>query len=360
MPIKEFWAMDFLVFKCRDRKKQIETARNGDTIRNHFYLNFCDGINILIGENGVGKTSILKMLYAACEWSNKKADPRKTKKIHHYFGMYKPDDLVLKNFDSKGGYAFYRVATESAQFEWSLSHHGLLDPEQWMEQNIQSVFIPTTEMLSHARGFLAMNEKFDMPFDGTQIDIIVNAQLPPTRDVSELSRSLLGKISAVIDGEVEYENDTFYVRKSNGSRVEFSLEAEGFRKFALIWKLLRNGLLSPGSVLFWDEPEANLNPELIPTLVEILMELQRNGVQVFLATHSYHLARYFDVFGTPEDRVRYISLCREKDEIVPYQADRYMEIKHNPIEFAGNKLFDAVAAKASEDFENVGDGGQDF
>lgn len=72
MPIREFWAMDFLVFKRRDRKKQTETARNGAPIRNHFYLNLCDGINVLIGENGVGKTSILKMLYAACEWSKKR------------------------------------------------------------------------------------------------------------------------------------------------------------------------------------------------------------------------------------------------------------------------------------------------
>ncbi len=76
MPIREIWAMDFLVFKRRDRKKQTETARNGATIRNHFYLNLCDGINVLIGENGVGKTSILKMLYAACEWSKKESYPQ--------------------------------------------------------------------------------------------------------------------------------------------------------------------------------------------------------------------------------------------------------------------------------------------
>lgn len=115
----------------------------------------------------------------------------------------------------------------------------------------------------------------------------------------------------MIDGEVVYENDTFYVKKTNGNLIEFSLEAEGFRKFALLWKLLRNGLLAPGSILFWDEPEANINPELVPTLVDILLELQRNSVQIFLATHSYNLARYFDVSRMSSDKIRYISLRKE-------------------------------------------------
>lgn len=337
MPIKTFQATNFLVFKHRD------------ITRNSFHIDFCNGINIIIGENGVGKTSILRMLYAACEWSNEKSDHNKTKKIHNYFGMSRPDDAKLRSYDSIEGYASYRVKTDQASFEWSLSHHDSFDLDEWLEQKLQSVFIPTTEMLSHAKGFLALNEKFDMPFDGTQVDIIVNAELPPTRKISDLSLRLLNKISEVIDGEVVFENDTFYIKKTNGNMVEFSLEAEGFRKFSLIWKLLRNGLLSPGSILFWDEPEANINPELIPTLVEVLLELQRNGVQIFLATHSYNLARYFDVSRTAADLVQYVSLCREDTEIVPYTAEKYMDIPYNPIEFAGDKLFEAIVVKANAD-----------
>lgn len=346
MPIKTFEAVNFLVFKRRDMDKQRKTANAGDVIRDNFHIDFCDGINIMIGENGVGKTSILRMLYAACEWSNEKADHNKTKKIHNYFGMSKPDDTKLQNYDSTGDYAAYRVKTNQACFEWSLSHHGFFNLDEWLDQEIKSVFIPTMEMLSHAKGFLALNEKFDMPFDGTQVDIIVNAELPPTRKISDLSLRLLNKISAVIDGEVIFENDTFYVKRANGNMVEFSLEAEGFRKFALLWKLLRNGLLTPGSILFWDEPEANINPELIPTLVDVLLELQRNGVQIFLATHSYNLARYFDVSRVAADQVQYVSLRRENSEIVPYTAESYMDIPYNPIEFAGDKLFKAIVDKA--------------
>lgn len=40
-------------------------------------IEFCPGINILIGENGTGKTHILKVLYSACQSVSKKRNIRK-------------------------------------------------------------------------------------------------------------------------------------------------------------------------------------------------------------------------------------------------------------------------------------------
>lgn len=60
-------------------------------------------------------------------------------------------------------------------------------------------------MLSYSKGFLTMNQKYSMPFDATQIDIIVNAEILETTELSELSelnQKLLDLISKVIDGEV--------------------------------------------------------------------------------------------------------------------------------------------------------------
>src|SRR5699024_9889013 len=128
-------------------------------------------------------------------------------------------------------------------------------------------------------------QKYKMPFDGTQVDIIVNASLPEARQLPVYMEQILEKISNAIDGQVILENDIFYVVKRDGRKIDFSLEAEGLRKLGLLWKLIRNGLLENGTILLWDEPEANLNPELFPLVVEILLELQRNGVQIFLATH---------------------------------------------------------------------------
>lgn len=176
-------------------------------------------------------------------------------------------------------------------FECSLTHGGFFNFSDWLGLNISAVFISTTEMLAHSKGFLAMNQKYNMPFDGTQVDIIVNASLPETREISKSCQAMLEKISEAIDGTVTQEDDVFYVIKKDGRKIEFPLEAEGLRKLGLLWKLIRNGLLEEGSALLWDEPEANLNPELYPLVVNILLELQKNGVQIFIATHSYKFCK---------------------------------------------------------------------
>ena len=46
-----------------------------------------------------------------------------------------------------------------------------------------------------------MNQKYTMPFDGTQVDIIVNASLPETREIPAAMSGILNKISDAIDGE---------------------------------------------------------------------------------------------------------------------------------------------------------------
>ncbi|MEE3487553.1 MAG: AAA family ATPase, partial [Bulleidia sp.] len=63
MPIQSIEIMNVMVFQryCRE---------DNDAARDEaFHLHFSDGINVLIGENGTGKTTVLKMIYAATQWS---------------------------------------------------------------------------------------------------------------------------------------------------------------------------------------------------------------------------------------------------------------------------------------------------
>ena len=62
--------------------------------------------------------------------------------------------------------------------------------------------------------------KYRMPFDETQIDIIVNASFLETREISESCEAILKEISAVIDGQVVQEDDTFYVVKKDGRKID--------------------------------------------------------------------------------------------------------------------------------------------
>ena len=79
-----------------------------------------------------------------------------------------------------------------------------------------------------------------------------------------------------IAGDVIERNEEFFLKNDQGE-LEFSLLAEGFRKLGLLYKLIQNGTLLNGSVLFWDEPETNMNPKMIQPMVDAIVELANLG-----------------------------------------------------------------------------------
>lgn len=44
-------------------------AAENFTVFEDIKIPFCEGLNVLVGENGVGKTHIMKLAYAACQAS---------------------------------------------------------------------------------------------------------------------------------------------------------------------------------------------------------------------------------------------------------------------------------------------------
>ena len=92
---------------------------------------------------------------------------------------------------------------------------------------------------------------------------------------------------------------------------------------------------------FWDEPEANLNPSLLGEVIEILLELQRMGVQIFLSTHNYVLLKEFDLRQTDSDSVCYISLFRDDtDSVQARTSNHYIEVDPNLITETFDTLYD--------------------
>lgn len=317
-----------------------------------FQLNFGSGVNVLLGENGVGKTTILKIIYAATQWTMQNNEAKNKPWIAPFFSNHL-NDIDLKNMESrsKGKISCLQISDGTHQFAYD-NFSGAWDASEWNEWknlNISSVFIPTMDMLSHSQGLLALNAKYKLPFDETQIDIVVNASLPEMKELPEYMDRILKKISSAINGTVIVENDMFYVLKKDGRKIDFSLEAEGLRKLGLLWKLIRNGLLEKGTVLLWDEPETNLNPELFPLVVDILLELERAGIQIFIATHSYNLAKYFELKRTEKQQVQYHNLYKSSFEtdakeqqtgIFAKTADYLSELKGNKIMDADEQLLD--------------------
>ena len=111
----------------------------------------------------------------------------------------------------------------------------------------------------------------NVEFEDTYLDIIAAAKIDISRGVdSTVRKKYLDILQKISNGKVTLHEDRFYLKPGTQAKLEFNLVAEGLRKIALLWQLIKNGTLEKGSVLFWDEPEANINPKYIPVLACLL------------------------------------------------------------------------------------------
>ena len=96
---------------------------------------------------------------------------------------------------------------------------------------------------------------------------------------------------------------------------EIDMVAEGWRKLGMILQLLQDGSLREGTVLLWDEPEANLNPQLIRLMAWIILLLSQMDIQIFLTTHSLFLVYELEMLIAKQkikEGVRYFNLRKGK------------------------------------------------
>ena len=119
---------------------------------------------------------------------------------------------------------------------------------------------------------------------------------------------------------------------------EMGLVSEGYRKLATIIYLITSGSLDKNSVLFWDEPETNMNPRMIKYIVEAVAELAKMGVQVFITTHDYFVQQCFNLISAyPKMNegnldIQFVSLYRNEEGKIRYSTARQVsELEQNSI-----------------------------
>lgn len=310
-------------------------------------LHFCQGINILIGENGTGKTHIMKAIYSACSVADKRSDRTFDQKLKSVFMPLTIGRLVHRKIGRGTGKitVFRQDGAEKERYiTCKITTIGKVDVQYsgWKDdKKIEAVFIPVKDMLANAPGFRALYSQKELHYEEIYADIIDKAFLPIPRGKQDPNiNKLLDILKGAISGRVVEKKENFYLKNKTGE-LEFSLLAEGFRKLGLLYTLIHNGALTRGSVLFWDEPEANLNPKLAKTVVRILLELQRQGVQIFISTHDYILLKEFSMASTKEDKIQYTSLFRDKDgKICSSVSESFSEIEHNAIDEAYTDILD--------------------
>lgn len=324
-------------------------------------INFSSKINIIIGENGTGKTHLLKASYAlasALRTREVKADPSNeavvaavTQKLLSVFmpleaklGKLRLHGAGTDRAEIKATFA----SDQSIGVSFSTNSKSVVVDEnhRYTEYNEAPVFIPTKEVLSFMKGFVSLYETYGLSFDQTYQDICVRLDLPEVRPetLHEKSKWAVAEIETICDGRFVFYGGGNVTFKAGDAEYSANVIAEGFRKIGMLARLLQTGSIQPGvsGPLFWDEPETNMNPKLMKLLVQILLELSRNGQQIVLATHDYVLLKWFDLLldKGKGDHVRFHALYRDADtgEVKLESTDDYLAITPNAIADTFNDL----------------------
>jgi energy-coupling factor transporter ATP-binding protein EcfA2 len=334
--------------------------------KDNFSADLFPGVNVLIGENGTGKTTLMKLLYSVNTWKTEFNINFDSIGINpaimpgFFFSTFQ--NLIKipngNSFESEIKYFNYAITKEpcfiikysknlmSAVFGGNFENI-IANPlscqkyvnffREFLDSLADSVFIPEKDLLSIAKGLPESYEYGQTDFNKCDIDIIKRARVPANSPEQQLFK----EICAIIGGKPLIDGESFKIERPELDwPIPFSMEASGFRKFGLIAMLIRNEQIKPGSVLFWDEPENSLNPELLPMLVDILLKISRNGVQIFVATQSEILASYFSVNKIKTDCVMFHTLYKDQKLIKIDSNDRFDLLNPNSLTDERIKLYE--------------------
>jgi AAA15 family ATPase/GTPase len=281
-------------------------------------------INLVIGNNGCGKSFLLKALYSAIRTledykrgnNNDSVEEILADKLYWTFQAEKIGDLVTKQRNS--------TLSFSLMIDHNLFSYNF-DPDTTKVINIlanevaprpdNSTFLPSKEVLSLFHIILESREHDKLfGFDDTYLDLakallirkpLENRLIKRVKQIQQLQSTLnpnapklnefdecQERLNNILGGKVEYDFETKRWEFNQGNqKFNVGVMAEGIKKIAILDTLLGNGHLNKNSIIFIDEPEANLHPTAISKLLDIVAILANHGIQFFIASHSYFVIK---------------------------------------------------------------------
>ncbi|KQB86837.1 DNA replication and repair protein RecF [Corynebacterium lowii] len=280
------------------------------------------GLNVIVGDNATGKSQLLKAMYSSTKvlrdteaLTKKELNPSLATKL---MGTLRPDNLgrltrrTRGRVSAKVGLTFAEI---EVPLEFTFGSHAKREvavgsvPERSLDD--EPVYLPPQELLSLSASFLGLFDSYETGFDETWRDTVELLLRPALRGPrAQQANEMLDSFSGLLqEGTVTENNGHFYLHQPGIGTLEAPLLAEGQRKVAMIARLIANGVLLQGGYLFWDEPEANLNPASQRAIATVLVHLAGAGAQVFVATHSMFLLRELQMLGEGINP-RYVGLSR--------------------------------------------------
>ena len=276
-------------------------------------FHFVPGINIIVGGNDSGKSHLMKLCYAISKWGcggSRRDLPevwaeekRLRQDLLRVFGTH---DLTSLTSRQGGGEVQARIraslegervpagtADVAFNFKAHCEEEGLritTMPERYLGNN--AVFLSPREVLSIYPCYMQAGKRYPELLDSASWELCRALESEPNgTPLPQALRYVVRQIEQLLGGKLQRRNGRFYLQRPGQEALELNLIAEGFKRIGTLGLLISNGTVRPGTALFWDEPEMNLNAGHLPLLVSLMMTLCRAGIQLLLTTHSLFLLR---------------------------------------------------------------------
>lgn len=280
-------------------------------------------INLIIGPNSSGKTWLMKALYAAVrtlEETGRGDDRRSASEVlsEKLYWTFQPDklgDLVTKGKSKKLSASVTLKDLPPINFGFGPDTTKQVDVEISERRSANSIFLPPKEVLSLEKIIIqsAIQERV-FGFDSTCSDLMLalQKQAPANKINSTLSQTSQQLESMFDGGRIEYDRQRKeWVYKKGNARYSINATAEGIKKIGVLDTLIRNGYLTENSIVFIDEPESALHPTAITKLFDIIHVLARQGIQFFIASHSYFVVKKLYIMAQREEMEIPVMICTD-------------------------------------------------
>jgi len=250
-------------------------------------------LNFFIGPNGSGKSYVSMTLYSMLN-AISRSDGDIEKKLQYVFQEKNLKRLI------RWGEREAKVIIKIKDSEIKLSIHDkekisfkgnpIESLRRLSADTINFISIPEVLNVYSAINIFVQEHKGSFGVSETVSDFltrILYLEYPErAKEWDELLKELEDKINArfsIKQGKI--------IALFKGERVNIERVASGLKTFSLIYLALKQGLITPGGILFLEEPEEHLHPEWQVVMGELLVDLALRGIQILISTHSDYLLK---------------------------------------------------------------------
>lgn len=326
-------------------------------------IDWSKNINIICGENSTGKTTLLKVMYSVLKPISKISSDMIKEAEEKMFvdklqGVFRPDEMKIGRLVSRkqgSNRTDFSVTLEKDQkvsvgFGNRQENHADINNECVKQKNkFDVIYIPTKEMISTTEHFASLYEEYHIGFEEMYYDLAKLLARPLSKGPNTNEQNaVLKSFEEIMKGQIVQKDNKFYLKVKGEGEFEMGLLSDGYRKLSMIVYLILSGSLTKNSILFWDEPETNMNPKMIRPIVQAIVALAKMGVQIFVTTHDYFVQQEFNMLTVyPElnpDKldIRFMSLYKdaETNELKYEMKNTASDLENNAIMQEFDAMYD--------------------